>query len=203
MASRAESTSRKARTDTRKREVLEAALVCYRAGGAGAVTIEAVAARSAASVGSIYHHFGSKEGILAALFREAIGSYRAGLARVVGQKRDVEALVKGVVRHYVQWIAEHPEQARMIFELRRLLRTSDEDAPLESERLGFYEPLLVSYREAVAQGRLHDLPFHVAVALMVGPANELARAWLRAPRGDFKRYATPLAEAAFRALCVA
>ena len=50
----------------RKQAILEAALAAFLQKGVLATTIDDVRERSGASVGSIYHHYGSKEGIAAA-----------------------------------------------------------------------------------------------------------------------------------------
>ena len=55
-------------TTDRRQDILNAALACATEGGVDAVTIDGVRARCGASVGSIYHHFGNKDGIVAALF---------------------------------------------------------------------------------------------------------------------------------------
>ena len=55
-------------TTDRRQDILNAALACAVDGGVDAVSIDGVRARCGASVGSIYHHFGNKDGIVAALF---------------------------------------------------------------------------------------------------------------------------------------
>jgi len=52
-------------TADRRQDILNAALACAAEGGVDAVTIDGVRARCGASVGSIYHHFGNRDGIVA------------------------------------------------------------------------------------------------------------------------------------------
>ena len=60
----------------RRDQILDAARACFAEHGYAATTIEQIAARSGASNGSIYHHFGAKDGILAALYVSALASYQ-------------------------------------------------------------------------------------------------------------------------------
>ena len=53
---------------SRRDAILEAALEAFDA--TGATAIEEVRRRSGASVGSIYHHFGNVDGVVAALYLE-------------------------------------------------------------------------------------------------------------------------------------
>lgn len=51
-----------------KRDILLAALACFNEHGLEPTTIEMVRLRCNTSVGNLYHHFGNKEGLVAALF---------------------------------------------------------------------------------------------------------------------------------------
>src|ERR1044072_5609834 len=66
---------------SRKDEILEAALGSFAA--TGGTAIEEVRKRSGASVGSIYHHFGGKDGIAAALYVQILRGYQEGVARAL------------------------------------------------------------------------------------------------------------------------
>ena len=59
-----------ARTATRRKEILQAALSCFSEQGFDATTVEQIRHRSGASTGSIYHHFKNKAHIAAALYLE-------------------------------------------------------------------------------------------------------------------------------------
>src|SRR5215207_4864104 len=97
-------------TTDRRKAILDAALASFLEKGVPATTIEDVRERSGASVGSIYHHYGSKEGIAAALFVEGMRSYQDGAAEALRSKG-----VRGFVRRHVQWVTEHPDLATYLF----------------------------------------------------------------------------------------
>jgi AcrR family transcriptional regulator len=65
---------RRAGAAERRRAILEGALEAFTSKGFAAATVGDVRRLSGASVGSIYHHFGDKEGLAAALYLEGIRS---------------------------------------------------------------------------------------------------------------------------------
>ena len=88
---------------SRRDEILDAARACFEAHGYAATTIEQIAARSGASNGSIYHHFGAKDGILAALYAGcARRAYQDGLLGVLrAHAGDAEGGIRGAVEHHL------------------------------------------------------------------------------------------------------
>ena len=60
-----------------KRRMLQGALACFNEHGIEPTTIEMILTRCDASVGNLYHHFGSKEGLVAALFFCALADQAA------------------------------------------------------------------------------------------------------------------------------
>ncbi len=63
----------------RRDQILAAALGAFAEKGFAAATIEDVRERSGASTGSIYHHFGDKEGLAAAPLRGRAARLPGGL----------------------------------------------------------------------------------------------------------------------------
>src|SRR5215470_3712527 len=74
----------------RQRAILMAALDCFSTRGVSATTIEDIRAKSGASIGSIYHHFRSKENLAATLYVEGLREYHAGLLRALRRCRSAE-----------------------------------------------------------------------------------------------------------------
>ena len=88
------SSSADAPTD-RRQDILNAALACAAEGGVDAVTIDGVRARCGASVGSIYHHFGNRDGIVAALFFEIYHDQSRSVQAQLDAAQGVEAAAAG------------------------------------------------------------------------------------------------------------
>jgi len=99
---------------SRKQEILQAALACFTESGVDGTTIEMIRDRSGASIGSLYHHFGNRERIIAALYLEGIGEYAALLEAGLIDTLDAEASVKLFVTSYIDWVVANPDWARFV-----------------------------------------------------------------------------------------
>ncbi|MGH2746211.1 MAG: TetR/AcrR family transcriptional regulator [Pseudonocardiaceae bacterium] len=159
----------------RKQDILDAALRAFTDKGFAAATVADVRQLSGASTGSIYHHFGDKEGLAAALFLAGIRDYQAGLRGVLARETDAERGVKALVRHHLRWVAAHPDLARFIL-AGRPPGAAEELARLNRETFAATERWL-------AERGLRSLPLELIYAVLIGPAQEFCRHWLegRAP----------------------
>lgn len=193
-------TPRQAASEGRRREILAAALACFLERGVAAATIEEIRDRSGASVGSIYHHFGGKQELAAAVYLEGIRDYQEGFRRELRRHRDAESGIKGIVRYHLRWIAAHPDWARYLLHHREpeVLRAS-EGALEEMNRRLFAE--VAAWAEERGGAGVVGLPPDLANAMWLGPAQEFARHWLAGrAQTSIERAARVLAEAAWRSL---
>lgn len=87
--------------DTRER-VLSVALEQLERGGEAAVRIDEINTRSGVSIGSIYHHFGDRDGVIAAAQLRRFSRYAeaeiASLADVVREARDREQFRRALLQ---------------------------------------------------------------------------------------------------------
>lgn len=178
---------------TRRETILEAALESLGAGGEAA--IEDVRRRSGASVGSIYHHFGDKDGILAALYAQVLGEYQAGALRALRAAPDAETGIKALVGHHLRWVERNPERARFLLGG----GVARERAKAEVEVLN--KVMFAAIGDWLGgQAALRPVPGEVFYAVVFGPAQELSRSWLSGRTGSLRGMDGDLAEAAWRAL---
>lgn len=186
-------------SEARRREILDAALRCFAARGYTAATVEDVRRLSGASVGSIYHHFGGKEELAAALYVEALRSYQRGLLAVLDREGDPERGVRAIVRHHLRWVEGNPDLARFL--LQRGAPAGDERvADLNRETFARTAEWL---RPHVRAGRIRRLPMDLYYAVLVGPAQEFARHWLHGRmKSTIGQAERALADAAWDALAV-
>jgi AcrR family transcriptional regulator len=162
----------------RREEILAAALAAFTEKGFAAATIEDVRSRSRASTGSIYHHFGGKEGLAAAIYVEGLRDYQQGFLRRLRSARDPERAVKEVVRHHLRWVERNSDLARFIFGRREtevLAATKEPMRELNRRLLTEAAELLEPW---FAHGALERLPLDVFNAVLIGPSQEFARHWL-------------------------
>ena len=181
----------------RKQEILDAALRGFAEKGLAGTTVEEVRTRSGASVGSIYHHFGDKEGIAAALYVAILRDYQRGLLAVLEGHGDARRTVEGLVRHHLRWVASDRDRARFLLG-GRPPRAVDEIRELNRRAFRATAGWL---EEQVAAGRIRSIPFDLFYAVLIGPAQEFCRHWLEGRLDTSMRTAEgELAAAAWGAL---
>jgi AcrR family transcriptional regulator len=182
---------------SRKQAILDAALQAFTEKGTAAATVDDVKRLSGASVGSIYHHFGDKEGMAVALYADVLGGYQEGFLAVLERESDAERGVRALVRHHLRWVAANPDGARF------LLAGAPPGAeelldPLNRELFGATSAWFRKQAEADA---IRVLPRDLLYTVLVGPAQEFSRHWLAGRVKTSMRTAERvLAEAAWDAL---
>jgi AcrR family transcriptional regulator len=158
--------------------ILAAALECFAERGFASTTIEEIRERSGASVGSIYHHFGGKEGLAAELYVEGLRGYQQGLLLALEANPEAEAAVRALVRHHLRWVEEHPRLAQFLMNRRETeLRSVTEERVRELNR-AFLPRVAVWVERQIKAGALRPLPFDLWEPVLLGPSQELARLWL-------------------------
>src|SRR5919199_2136738 len=91
----------------RRADILDAALLVFTRRGYHRATIEEIRAVSGASTGSIYHHFGGKEQLAAALYVEGLRDYQERFLAVLRAGAGAEATVRGIVTGHLRWVADN------------------------------------------------------------------------------------------------
>lgn len=178
---------------TRRETILEAAREALEAGEE--VTIEGVRERSGASVGSIYHHFGDKNGILGALYVDVLGGYQVGVLRTLRTKPDAEDGIKALVRNHLRWVERNPERARFLLEGNVARQRAGEKVEALNKNLFAAIEEWVQRRDEIIPMRLE-----VFFANVFGPAQALSRSWLARRDGSLREMEDGLADAAWRAV---
>ncbi|MCJ8170595.1 TetR/AcrR family transcriptional regulator [Atopomonas sediminilitoris] len=183
-----------------KRTILRTALACFNQHGIEATTIEQVRAQCDASVGAIYHHFGNKEGLVAALFFTALDDQAALREAYLAKADTLEQVVHALVHSYVDWVSAQPDWARFQF----LARFAVSKGPLQDELLARNRTRNQQLRERLSvhgAELLQDLPKELIASLIVGPAENYCRAWLSGRVSTSpSAYRDALAAAVWRAL---
>jgi AcrR family transcriptional regulator len=175
--------------------ILDAALEAFDEKGYAAATIEDVRVRSGASVGSIYHHFGGKEQLAAALYLRALASYQEGFLAALRRHPAAEAGVKAAVEHHIDWVARKRALARY------LLEHSASGEALREQNRAFFAGVRAWLCPHVEASVIQDLPLDLGSALWIGGAQEWTRHWLEGRTETSLRQARrALADAAWEAL---
>src|SRR3954451_5869963 len=154
-----------AATDTpadRRQAILDAALEAIEAKGVLAATLDDIREGSGASIGSIYHHFGDKEGIAAALYAQLLAEWQDGFVAAL-RGRGAERGVRAAVDHHLRWAARRPAATRF------LLTSTPPRAALSEQNRRFFETVqtwLASHPREIRQ----DLDLATGEAVWLGPA---------------------------------
>jgi AcrR family transcriptional regulator len=187
--------------DPRARAILDAALEVFLESGVESASIEEIRRRSGASVGSLYHRYGSKEGIAAAVYVEALGDYQRDFVTALERSRDAVGGITSVVRTHLRWVRQNADRAEFLFtagtgEVRRT--AGDRLQTLNDE---FFATVTAWLAVHVRAGTIRAASTDVTYALWLGPSQELARLWLARGRpGALRTETTLLADAAWRSL---
>jgi len=184
-------------SENRRQTILEAALSSFSEKGMAATTVDDVRRLSGASVGSIYHHFGDKEGLAVALYLECLRDYQRGFLDIVRRRPRAERGVRALVRHHLRWVAANPDRARLLLAGSppgASERIDEENRELFSATAGWVDA-------EVGAGRLRPLPRGLFYAVLLGPAQEFSRRRLSGQSGTPMRTAERvLGQAAWDAL---
>jgi len=184
-----------------RRNVLRHALALFNERGVEATTIDDLRRASGQSVGTIYHHFRNKEGVVAALFFTLFDDQGRAIAERIAGAADGHAVVQALIEATTAWITAQPEGARFVFLARDGVAQGPFAAELQARLAARYDPIDALLAQDAAAGRILPLSPDLIPALVLGATEFYARGWLAG-----RRQATPashakrLATAAWRSL---
>jgi AcrR family transcriptional regulator len=141
------------------------------------------------SNGSLFHHFPTKAHLARTLYVETLLGYQRAILKALDGGPSAPEGVAALVDAHVRWVTEHPDDARVLDELRDATRVHGapvEGAPLEGESVEWksvnaeaFSRLHAWIVSRVAAGDMVDLPLSTFMAVVFAPAVELTRAWVK------------------------
>jgi AcrR family transcriptional regulator len=185
----------------RRDAILSAALECFTERGFAATTVEEIRTRSGASIGSIYHHFGGKEGLAAELYVEGLSGYQAGFLEALERRSDPQAAIRALVRHHLRWVEGNPRLAKFLMNRRETELRLATEARIRELNRDFFPRVGAWMERHVRSGALRAVPADLWEPLLLGPVQEFARLQLAGrTRISLGRAERELAEAIWNAL---
>ncbi|HEY5640854.1 MAG TPA: TetR/AcrR family transcriptional regulator [Dehalococcoidia bacterium] len=169
---------RSSATQTRRAQILDAALDCFTAHGVEGTTIGDIRARCGASVGSIYHHFGSKEELAIALYLEGLRSYQEGFLRELRRHKDAESGVRAVVGYHLRWVSEKTSWARYLLYMREADLITPAEGAIGALNEPFVTAMMAWLEPHIEKGLVVRLPQDLYQPVLVGPLHHFSRQWL-------------------------
>ena len=184
-----------------RRSVLRHALSLFNADGVEATTIDDLRRASGQSVGTIYHHFKNKEGVVAALFFAAFDHQSQAIAARIEGLADGRAVVQALIDAYTGWITTQPECAHFVFLARDAVAQGPHGPDLHERLLARYRPIDDLLASEARAGRILPLPADLIPSLVLGATEFYARGWLAGRRqASPATHAERFATAAWRSL---
>jgi AcrR family transcriptional regulator len=175
--------TRQARGEQTRRRLLDTALELYERAGPDGFTLTAVTEASGVSVGSLYHHFGSVDGLAAALYAECMDELLDTLLVALARAGDARAGVTALVAAYLDWSAAHRARAHVIHASAYAAFLPPHAATVTAGKALRMAAIADWLRPQVATGRILDLPPALLEMLVIGPPAETVRRWLSAAPG--------------------
>ncbi|MEA2002534.1 MAG: TetR/AcrR family transcriptional regulator [Actinomycetota bacterium] len=158
--------------------ILAAALHAFTESGYDTASIEEICLGSGSSVGSFYHHFGSKEGVAAALYKEGIRSYQAGLLAVLDTPAKPQETVTQLVRHHFTWISDNTELARYLLQMGAAPATVAAHSSVRKQNRELLDAVRSWAQPHVESRALRFSEPAQLLAQLLGPSYFFTRAWL-------------------------
>ena len=185
--------------DETRRRVLDATIDLFSRSGWRGFTIHAVSKRSRVSLGSLYHHFGSMDGIAAAAWTRAIVHLLDTLVARCTSRRSARASVEALVLGYLDFTEHHRPEALFIHASSWASFMPEHAADIAQAKEAAFAPLLAHF-QAHASALVPASP-RLLELLLIGPAAETARRWLsNDPTIDLAEARRVLPGAAWRAV---
>lgn len=192
------------KTSRRRAEILEAALDTVVDSGESGTFVQEVCVRAGVSVGTLYHHFGSKDLLLATLHYTLLNDYQAGAGALLSADPGAEQGIKETVAYHLGWLVHHPRPATFLLQQPFAGYRSPDVAPeLLAENAAFLATVKGWLQEKTSAGELKNLPFDVVTAVLIGPVHHWVRSALYRgvpSPGAVRSAAAELSEAAWEAL---
>ncbi len=164
---------RAARTTSRLRQLLDAAVTVMSKTGFHQMSMQDLAAEADVSVGLIYKYFGGKEDLLLATIVRILDAFRDQLAPVMAAAGDdiVEQLAAGI-RRYIEIVDENLDAVVLTYRESRTL-TPPGRAQIKELEIATADPLRTAIEAGIAAGVFTD----VDVDIMVVDIMLLAHGW--------------------------
>lgn len=186
-----------------KRQILRSALACFDEFGVDATPIDTIRERADSSIGSIYHHFGNKDGLIAALYLAALDDQLALMLPAMTEAKTPKQAIEALVQAYLTWVTQQPELARFLFQVRHSVANGPRKEDLAERNKLRYQTLLGWLKQGVKDGSIRALPSETYASLLIGQAENYCKAWLSGRvKGSPLDYAETFTDAAWRSVGV-
>lgn len=158
--------------------LLDAALRVFVESGEQGLTVSAVVRTSGVSLGSLYHHFGSIDGLLAALGGRLLGRMLDELGGSLAGATDARSGIEALVTSYLRFTREQRDAALFLHSSYADRFGWAQGRAIRDAQEARLSPLAAWLDPLVAAGQIAPLPQPLIEAMILGPVVAVARRWL-------------------------
>lgn len=176
--------TRSQRTQQRQSDIVGVALAHFNAKGVEHTAVGDICLQAGVSIGSLYHHYGSKEGLASAVYCQGVAQFQQAYLQALDPPGNARQVLAALVQAHVGWVRREPAWARFLLHGRAQALTPAGEQTLQERNAAFEARLGQWFAQQVAAGALRKLPRLAYVALLVGPCQEWTRAYLASPEPD-------------------
>ncbi len=184
-----------------QRVIIQAALSCFSERGFAQTTMADIRRTADVSNGSLYHHFGSKDALAAAVYLQGIIDYQQGVLAALEEETGARAGVEAMVRHHLRWVSRQREWAIYLTRMRHAAFIDEVETPMAEQNRQFMERVVKWFAPHVSSSAIRRVPFDLLIPLLIGPTQEFTRLHLEGKtRTGIGAAAEELARAAWMTL---
>jgi len=146
------------RTEERRRQIMEAALVCFARKGYYKTTMDDIVAESGLSKGSLYWYFDSKDDLFISMSKAFFFDELAGIEDILSSPGPVAGRLKAMARAFALFYDANRDIFNVFFEF--WLQSAFEETTAEIFRaalLRMQEPTMQAIQEGIASGELEPV----------------------------------------------
>ncbi|UNO43336.1 TetR/AcrR family transcriptional regulator [Streptomyces sp. MST-110588] len=181
--------------------LLTAALHVYATSGRQGFTVNAVTAAGGVSLGSLYHHFGSFDGLAAALHTRCTQQLRDEMSTALRRCRTPRTGIRALVRAYLRFTEEHRDIALFLHTSAHSGYLAGPAEEIRAAKDVTFATVTDWLRPHIEAGKVAPLPKALIEVLVIGPVAETARRWLTSTYDiDLRQAARVLPDRIWRSL---
>lgn len=158
--------------------LLDAALRLFAEQGEQGLTVNAVTKASGVSLGSLYHHFGSLDGLFDALTERWLSRLLSELITAMQATRTARTGIRAIVRTHLTFVREHRDAALLLHSARTDQRNMIQARELRDSQEARLSVFATWVQSHVDSGELTPLPLPLLESLVLGPLVGVVRRWL-------------------------
>ncbi len=163
----------------RTSDIIQAALECFTDPGFNDTSMADICARANASIGSVYHHFKSKEQLASAVYLEGIAVYQSGIIKILEKEKDAFKGVSSIVEYHLKWIDKNSAWAQFLFQKKiDSSYMADTEEKLFNLNKVFISKISEWFTPHISTGTVRPLSWDLVIALLLGPCQEYTRLYL-------------------------